>query len=365
MSLFLTSKALKLAPRPAMYRRFLTLEKGAVSFAFDIDGVLKYGEEVFPGAKRALKQLEAEKVPYVLLTNGGGVTDAKRCSLLSKDLGVTISPTQLIQSHTPLRETLAKRYADEAVLIVGGKNDLGRYVANSYGLNKAFLSIDVKRWQSSVWPMRELSQEDLKYTVEHDFSQTSFKAIIVINDSRDWGLDISVMSEILAARDGVLGTIKEKVTTANQTVEVIYCNPDLLWKNDYILPRYGAGAFKTAFVEIHQETFPEHQIQSVQYGKPHRPTYDFAKQMLERRVEELYPGHTRKGGLGTVYMVGDNPESDIRGANDYNWRSMLVQTGVYQTENGPPKYAPFRLERNVEDAVNWALKEHGLAGTSF
>lgn len=33
-------------------------------------------------------------------------------------------------------------------------------------------------------------------------------------------------------------------------------------------------------------------------------------------------------------MIGDNPLSDIKGANDYhdNWQSILVRTGVFRGE---------------------------------
>jgi HAD-hyrolase-like len=34
-----------------------------------------------------------------------------------------------------------------------------------------------------------------------------------------------------------------------------------------------------------------------------------------------------------VYMVGDNPASDICGGNAYGWNRCIVRTGVYQ---GPP-----------------------------
>ena len=32
-------------------------------------------------------------------------------------------------------------------------------------------------------------------------------------------------------------------------------------------------------------------------------------------------------------MIGDNPESDIAGANAKNWTSILVKTGVFKPED--------------------------------
>lgn len=33
---------------------------------------------------------------------------------------------------------------------------------------------------------------------------------------------------------------------------------------------------------------------------------------------------------GKVYMVGDNPTTDIAGANRHGWESILVTTGVFK-----------------------------------
>jgi hypothetical protein len=55
------------------------------------DGVLKKGEEVFPEAKRALQLLEDRRIPWITITNGGGVPDETRRAALSRELGVEVS----------------------------------------------------------------------------------------------------------------------------------------------------------------------------------------------------------------------------------------------------------------------------------
>ncbi|KNC71373.1 hypothetical protein SARC_16089, partial [Sphaeroforma arctica JP610] len=52
-------------------------------------------------------------------------------------------------------------------------------------------------------------------------------------------------------------------------------------------------------------------LKSSQFGKPHALTYEFALQALKTQMND-------KTGLslGKVYGVGDNPTSDIRGANN-------------------------------------------------
>lgn len=63
-------------------------------------------------------------------------------------------------------------------------------------------------------------------------------------------------------------------------------------------------------------------------------------------------------------MVGDNPESDIRGANEYRsefgseWRSVLVETGVFK-KGGSPSYRPDVVVGDVEEGVRWAVEDAG------
>lgn len=62
------------------------------------------------------------------------------------------------------------------------------------------------------------------------------------------------------------------------------------------------------------------------------------------------------------YMVGDNPASDIAGANAHGWSSILVRTGVFHDTHGEkPSYQPTVIVDDVEKGVEWAIgKEMGL-----
>ena len=146
------------------------------------DGVLKHGKHVLPGARDTLVLLAnttghlTQPVPYLLMTNGGGMTEADRLKALEKDFGLPVSrvsllvlsgdkltlqltENQLVQSHTPLRDYVA-RYADRPVLVCGGRGDAGRRIARSYGLNRPYLLQDVVAWRGSVWDRYELSEQE-------------------------------------------------------------------------------------------------------------------------------------------------------------------------------------------------------------
>jgi ribonucleotide monophosphatase NagD (HAD superfamily) len=73
--------------------------------------------------------------------------------------------------------------------------------------------------------------------------------------------------------------------------------------------------------------------------------------MLRRHLAGL---GVDRSALLNVYMVGDNPESDIAGANAYGWKSLLVKTGVYR--EGKPAHEPTRVVEDVEEALEWAVQ---------
>lgn len=156
--------------------------------------MLKHGKHVLPGARDTLALLAnkggqfTHPVPYLLMTNGGGMTEADRLVALERDFGlpvripssiaargrgtsrahklrkgevltIQLTSNQLVQSHTPLRDYVAK-YADRPVLVCGGKGDAARRIARSYGLNRPYLLQDIVAWRGSVWDRYELSEEE-------------------------------------------------------------------------------------------------------------------------------------------------------------------------------------------------------------
>jgi hypothetical protein len=70
-------------------------------------------------------------------------------------------------------------------------------------------------------------------------------------------------------------------------------------------------------------------------------------------------------------MIGDNPESDIRGASEFEaedgteWVPILVRTGVWRqtSTEKEPRYKPAVIVDDVVDAVVWALNNEGIKAT--
>ncbi|KAI0075369.1 HAD-superfamily hydrolase [Panus rudis PR-1116 ss-1] len=330
-----------------------------VAFVFDIDGVLIRGPSALPAAKRALTILEGSnplrtKIPYLLLTNGGGVSEEERCRKLTNLLGFEIKPSQYIQAHTILKSVVEK-YADEPVLVLGGVNDTIRKVAEGYGFNQAYTTLDVLAWNPAVWPFHRLTESERASTKQVDFSKTPIKAVFVFHDPRNWALDIQVTCDVIMS-GGIIGAPyvhgKGKV---DQGPELIFCNPDLIWRSDFERPRLGQGAFREAFQAVFK-SLNGREYPHIQYGKPTKATYDFAARVLQDRLAEIYGRPLSETEQPRIYMIGDNPESDIAGANAAGWDSVLVHTGVYDPSSGSPKHKPTHIANDVEEAVKWAIE---------
>lgn len=210
-------------------------------------------------------------------------------------------------------------------------------------------------------------------------------AIFVFNDPRDWALDSQIIMDLMMSEGGVLGSLSHK-NGANaapnggwqqhEQPALYFSNPDVFWATTYHQPRLGQGAFQAALAGIWHKITDGQMLQSKTIGKPFRETYEYAERVLNSHRQEVLVrgGH---GGetlpeLCHVYMVGDNPESDIRGANEYQsplgtyWQSVLVRTGVWRPSpgktTGPVRYEPKIIVDDVKAAVQWAMEQEGFGG---
>lgn len=59
-------------------------------------------------------------------------------------------------------------------------------------------------------------------------------------------------------------------------------------------------------------------------------------------------------------MIGDNPNSDIKGGNDMGWETILVKTGVWnKNENSTENPAKYFLN-DILEAVKLILSKEGI-----
>ncbi|KAI0426330.1 HAD-like domain-containing protein [Xylaria sp. FL1042] len=327
------------------------------AFAFDIDGVLVRGGRPIPEAIEAMKVLNGKnqygiKVPYIFLTNGGGKSEAERCGDLSRQLEIDISPAQFICGHTPMSE-MATKY--NTVLVVGGEGEKCRTVAQSYGFKDVVTPGDIIKADSATTPFRKLTPEEHKNSKERDFSNVVIEAIFVFADSRDWAGDLQIIIDLAMSKGGRIGTLSE---TFDEGPPIFFSHNDVVWSAAHENVRLGMGALRGIVEFTFKEVTKGKTLQTHAFGKPQIGTFEFATRLLKRwRKNE----HKLNSPPGTVYFVGDTPESDIRGTNRFNehaendWYSILVKTGVYQ-EGTEPAYKPRVTVDTVLDAVNHGIE---------
>jgi HAD superfamily hydrolase (TIGR01456 family) len=326
-----------------------------MAFAFDIDGVLVHGDRLIPEGKRVLEILNGDnelgiKIPHIFLTNGSGKPEAARCAQLSKILHSPISTEQFIQSHTPM-SALAEYY--ETVLVVGGENYQCREVAKQYGFKDIIVPNDIVAAQPTLSPLKEFFNAEQRATSNpRDFSKVKINAILVFSDSRDYATDLQIIMDLLQSEDGVLGTrAKDPVS---QRIPIYFSQGDLLCPTEHPTPRMSQGTFRIALEAIYK-SITGVELERVVYGKPELATYKYADEVMTSWMDTI---HNEERLPKNVYMIGDNPQSDIIGGNMYGWNTCLVRTGVYQGEgNDKQNPASFGVFNNVLEAVQTALRK--------
>ncbi|TID18312.1 HAD superfamily hydrolase-like protein [Venturia nashicola] len=328
-----------------------TLVTDKFAFAFDIDGVLIRGGTVIPEAIEAMKALNGQnpygiKIPYIFVTNGGGKTEQERCVQLSKQLEIEVSPGQFICGHTPMRE-MAEKY--KTVLVVGGEGEKCRHVAEGYGFKDVCTPGDIIKDNQDTTPFRKLTEEEYKNSRARNFGETEIEAIFVFADSRDWASDQQIILDLLMSKNGRLGTRSENF---DEGPPVFFSHNDVVWSASHDLTRIGMGALRVSLEAMYKAVTGK-DLKTTAFGKPQIGTFQFATRLLQQWRKDT---HGIDSPPDTVYFVGDTPESDVRGTNEFNehsentWYSILVRTGVFQ-EGTTPRFTPKATVDNVLDAV--------------
>ncbi|KAK4232235.1 HAD-superfamily hydrolase [Podospora fimiseda] len=376
-----------------------SIDSPAFGFAFDIDGVLLHEKNPIPGATEALRLLDRYRIPYIMLTNGGGKRESERVADLNEKLRIKITTESFVQSHTPFQELLEgpNSLRDKTILVTGSDYEKCRDIILHYGFRNVLTPADIFAAQPSVFPFQAVNKAEekglvslpkpifVKTPTEPNSTELAkhlkIDAMFVLNDPRDWALDIQIFADLLLSHQGYMGTYSPR--NGNRSVancgwqqdgqpKLYFSNSDLLWSASYHLPRFGQGAFQYALAGIWNRITDGHELQRSCIGKPFAETYRFAERKLNahwkknRRITK----NNAATELKSVYMIGDNPESDIAGANGYQsengteWVGVLVETGVWNKDMSvafTKETEPKRIEKDVKSAILWALRREGIS----
>ena len=249
---------------------------------------------------------------------------------------------------------MAQKY--KTVLVIGGEGEKCRQVAEGYGFKDVITPGDIIKDNKDTTPFRKLNEEEDKHSKLRNYGEIPIEAVFVFADSRDWAGDQQIILDLCMSKGGRLGTRSE---TFDEGPTVYFAHNDVIWATSHSYARIGMGALR-ASLEAMFKAITGKELKTVAFGKPQLGTFTFATRLLQQWRKDT---HGINKPPATVYFVGDTPESDIRGTNEYdesaeadtNWHSILVRTGVFK-EGTKPAYMPKMTVDNVLEAVKYGMQ---------
>ncbi len=350
----------------------------------------------------------------------GGTFEHSKAAQLSMMLQVPVHPDQVVLAHTPLRQ-LGPAYRNKLVLVTGNEDVPG--VAHSYGFQHAVGVNHFLRREPSLWPHTFVNTPEGRTALRfapmpspshpfHTSTVADVEAVMVFYDGIDWGAEMQVITDVLmrgreyrfqtnrpvfrADNDRFYGDIGAESTPDRDPFQplLIFTNNDFVWKNEQELPRYAQGTFRMC-LQAAYEKLSGRPLFFTQFGKPANAQYDYGESVLMKFAASLSSGSssvstaqtaskrapfspTMNGAttnctsssnssatpplLEKIFMIGDNPTSDIRGANAKGWESVLVETGLFHRtstrsndERDPAKHVFPDVERVVDAIISGSI----------
>jgi HAD superfamily hydrolase (TIGR01459 family) len=261
------------------------IERYAV-LLLDAYGVLVTSAGALPGAAALVDRLNDARKPYYVLTNDASrlpVTSARRY----QRFGLAIDEPRFITSGQLLAPYFAQAGLTGAACVVLGTADSVAYVERAGG--------------RVVMP------------------EQSFDAVVICDESGFPFLETvdAVLSGLFRAFD------------AGHEVRLVCANPDLVYPSGV---GFGIASGSVALVleAALALRYPGRPRRFVRLGKPYPAPFEEA---------------LRRSGTRDMVMVGDQIETDIRGARAFGIDTVLVTTGVTGSLDGIPDDArpTFRL----------------------
>ncbi|KAI3817703.1 hypothetical protein L1987_11501 [Smallanthus sonchifolius] len=349
-------------------------KRPSFGIAFDIDGVILRGRSPIGDSPKALRRLYDDsgslKIPYLFPTNGGGIPESRRASELTQLLGVNIDPIQVVQGHSPFKNLLT-RFENELVVATGKEEPA--VVMSEYGFKKAVSLEEYASYFNSIdplspyktWTTKQPCNEQRKSSESvpsFDVTSERVKAAFVVSDPVDWSRDIQVLCDIL--RSGGLPGEKSE-----HQPHMYFAADDLDYQAAFPSERLGMGAFRISLESIFNSIHHK-PLKYTSFGKPNPFVFKNAESILMQLKSSTSDADLngdykdmKSHHFETLYMIGDNPLVDIKGARQagHPWFSILTRTGVFKGKVNHTDYPADQVVDTVEEAVEFILQREGIA----
>lgn len=260
------------SPREAPFVTLEYLIERCSAILFDAYGVLAGSDHVIPDAPAAIGRLNAIGKPYFVLTNDASTLPETRAARYA-EMGLDVAPERIITSGGLLAAHFAERGLAGARCVVLGTADSAAYVERAGGVAVAFPHTD-------------------------DFDA------LVIGDQAGF--------PFLETADAALSALFRRID-AGRDVHLIMPNPDLIY------PEGGGFGFASGSVGLIFES-------ALALRYPRRLDLKFTR--LGKPRPAIFAEAARRTGTRDMIMIGDTPDTDIRGANGFGIASALVDTGI-------------------------------------
>lgn len=237
---------------------------------FDAYGVLVHASGAMPGAVELIDTLDRLGRAYFILTNDASKLPATASARYARH-GLGIDASRIITSGTLIAGWFRANRLQGARAVVLGPPDSARYVAAAGA--------------TVVGPAED------------------FEVVVLCDET---GFDF------LPAVDAVLSGIFRRIGRG-EPVRLLLPNPDLVYPQGEDAYGMAAGAVALMFEAAIALRHPGLDLRFERLGKPHAAIWEEA---------------LRRTGTRDMVMIGDQLETDIRGANAFGIASALVATGV-------------------------------------
>ncbi len=249
-------------------------------FLFDAYGVLYDGKGLIEPCVDAWRMLRDKGKKTWILTNGSSRTLFDSAAMYRR-LGLSIEPSDIINSASLLQAYFVEKNLIGSAVAVLGTRASSQYVEESGG--------------TPVDPL-----------------QTDDYSVVVVANQTDFPL--------LDSLEEVLSTVITRIET-NQPIHLILTNPDLIYP--HATRRFGITAGSLALLL---------EAALVARLGPDAPKFEKLGKPYPRIFEEAI----KRAGTRRLLMVGDQLETDIRGAQSVGMDSVLVGTGMIRTDVWQP-----------------------------
>eukprot|EP01017_Pseudomicrothorax_dubius_P049352 TRINITY_DN9163_c0_g3_i2.p1 TRINITY_DN9163_c0_g3~~TRINITY_DN9163_c0_g3_i2.p1 ORF type:complete len:371 (-),score=67.37 TRINITY_DN9163_c0_g3_i2:159-1271(-) len=353
----------------------------------DIDGVLYLGHKPIPKSDSTLRflrrrldtigidigemtqALKHPLIPFVAMTNGGGQVETKRAELLNGIFNLGDYTKDNFRGTFPLlKENIAlnfsslrpelERFRDKFVLFsgIGDLESIGRDI----GMRR-FIHVDEL---CTLFPeLVPLARRDIKERTrllpiimdrfqisDQTFFEEPFPidAVFILNDVLRWEESCQVILDYLSTSDGSMAR-KFPPEGPQPHIPIFAVNPDILYADHFRLPRLAGGTIHHVLQMMYHKVYKKDLTIEV-YGKPELKTFKYVEKMVESLI--------KREALTNIYMIGDNPDGDIKGANQIGWTSILVRSGIYK--GAQINVTPHYIVDTFYDAVQLIFEKEGL-----